>query len=169
MRVDLELRMGVIKMQTKTFLSSLKDLHIWQGLSLLAFVVLGMGCAQVRYAQTDLEQAIDNPVTKTFPWGEVYCGRGTVCAEVEVLRVDIEPNDERLKSPCTIEPLIRRRFKSLWRSRTLMGCAWTKPLMKILASNLEEKRCGVFRGSIKKTRKSGFCSELVNKAKGAKI
>jgi len=93
MRVDLELRMGVIKMQTKTFLSSLKDLHIWQGLSLLAFVVLGMGCAQVRYAQTDLEQAIDNPVTKTFPWGEVYCGRGTVCAEVEVLRVDIEPND----------------------------------------------------------------------------
>ncbi len=48
------------------------------------------GCAQMRYAQTSIGQAIDNPVTVQFPWGEVYCGRGTVCAEIEVLRVDFE-------------------------------------------------------------------------------
>jgi hypothetical protein len=52
-----------------------------------------MGCAQVRYGQTGIGQAIDNPVTQEFAWGEVYCGQGTVCAEVEVLRVDFEDRD----------------------------------------------------------------------------
>ena len=59
----------------------------------LATVFLGSSCAQTRYATTSIEQAIDNPVTQTYDWGEVYCGRGTVCAEVEVLRVDIEHRD----------------------------------------------------------------------------
>lgn len=53
-------------------------------------VGLSIGCAQVRYAETAVGQAIDNPVTQTYDWGEVHCGRGTICAEVEVLRVDTE-------------------------------------------------------------------------------
>jgi hypothetical protein len=62
---------------------------------LLAFttVVQLTGCAQAQYAQTNMGQAIDNAVTQTFAWGEVYCGRGKVCAEVEVLRVDFENRD----------------------------------------------------------------------------
>lgn len=52
-----------------------------------------LGCAQVRYAQTSVGQAVDNPVVITADWGEVSCGRGTVCAEVEVLRVDTEQRD----------------------------------------------------------------------------
>ncbi len=56
-----------------------------------AMVFLSLqGCAQMRYAQTSAGQAIDNPVTVPFDWGEVYCGRGQVCAEIEVTRVDFE-------------------------------------------------------------------------------
>jgi hypothetical protein len=61
-----------------------------------AALVLGLaasGCAQVRYAETALGQAVDNPVTIPASWGEVYCGRGVICAEVEVLRVDHEDRD----------------------------------------------------------------------------
>ena len=53
-------------------------------------IVLATGCAQLRYAETGIGQAIDNPVTQTYDWGEVHCGRGTICAEVEVIRVDTE-------------------------------------------------------------------------------
>ena len=53
-------------------------------------VGLSIGCAQVRYAETAVGQAIDNPETQTYDWGEVHCGRDTICAEVEVLRVDTE-------------------------------------------------------------------------------
>lgn len=52
-----------------------------------------MACAQVRYAQTSIGQAINNPVTREFAWGEVYCGQGTVCSEIEVISVDIEKRD----------------------------------------------------------------------------
>lgn len=61
-------------------------------LGLLAAATL-MSCAQARYARTSIEQTIDNPVTQTYDWGEVQCYQGTVCAEVEVLSVDIEPRD----------------------------------------------------------------------------
>jgi len=61
------------------------------------FALLGLGlmmsCAQARYARTGIEQTIDNPVTQSYKWGEVQCYQGTVCAEVEVLRIDIEPRD----------------------------------------------------------------------------
>jgi hypothetical protein len=62
-------------------------------LSSLIVALTFMGCAQARYARTSIEQAVDNPVTQTFEWGEVHCPRGTVCAEIEVLRVDIEQRD----------------------------------------------------------------------------
>lgn len=52
-----------------------------------------IGCAQIRYGETSIGQTINNPVTVPFAWGEVSCGRGTVCAEVEVLRVDFEDRD----------------------------------------------------------------------------
>lgn len=62
--------------------------------SLLMFALLSSfaagGCAQVRYAETAAGAAVDNPVTVTAPWGEVQCGRGVVCAEIEVLRLDAE-------------------------------------------------------------------------------
>jgi hypothetical protein len=58
-------------------------------LGVMVFLLL-QGCAQMRYAQTSIGQAIDSPVTVSFSWGEVYCGRGQVCAEVEVKRVDFE-------------------------------------------------------------------------------
>ncbi|MBL92216.1 MAG: hypothetical protein CMH56_10470 [Myxococcales bacterium] len=64
-------------------------------------IVVAAGCAQVRYAETGLGQAIDNPVTQTYDWGEVHCGRGTICAEVEVLRVDME-NTENGKVEVTL-------------------------------------------------------------------
>lgn len=56
-------------------------------------IALSGGCAQVRYAETAVGGAIDNPVTVPASWGEVYCGRGVVCAEVEVVRVDAEHRD----------------------------------------------------------------------------
>lgn len=65
----------------------------------LALVVLGgiallmSSCTQVRYGTTSIDTAFDNPITIKDTWGEVYCGRGTVCAEIEVRRVDIEPRD----------------------------------------------------------------------------
>lgn len=65
-------------------------------LSLVVFAVstLTMGsCAQMKRAQTGIGQAIHNPVTQTFQWGEVYCGQGEVCGEVEVIRVDVENRD----------------------------------------------------------------------------
>jgi hypothetical protein len=52
-----------------------------------------LGCAQIRYGQTSIGQAINNPVTVPFEGGEVYCGQGTVCAEVEVKRVNFENRD----------------------------------------------------------------------------
>ena len=58
-----------------------------------SFFILFSGCTGMRYAQTNISQAIEKPVSLKFPWGEVYCGRGTVCAEIEVLRVDAEQRD----------------------------------------------------------------------------
>jgi len=55
--------------------------------------LLGSSCTQSKYAQTSVSQAISSPVTTTFPWGEVYCGHGEVCAEVEVVRVDVQNKD----------------------------------------------------------------------------
>jgi hypothetical protein len=54
---------------------------------------LSLGCAQLRYAETAVGAAVDNPVTLTTAWGEVTCGRGVLCAEIEVLRVDAEERD----------------------------------------------------------------------------
>ena len=65
----------------------MKRLLAWMG------VVAATGCAQVRYAETSVGQAVDNPVTQSFEWGEVHCPQGTVCAEVEVRSVNIEPRD----------------------------------------------------------------------------
>ncbi len=61
--------------------------------SALLSASLSGGCAQVRYAETGIGGAIDNPVTVPAAWGEVYCGRGVVCAEIEVLRLDAEERD----------------------------------------------------------------------------
>ena len=61
-------------------------------LSLMLFLSLE-GCTQMRYAQTSLGRAIDNPATIQFAWGEVYCGRGAVCSEIEVVSVDFEKRD----------------------------------------------------------------------------
>lgn len=62
-------------------------------LSAVCAVAFSGGCAQVRYAETAVGGAIDNPVTVPASWGEVYCGRGVVCAEVEVLTVNAENRD----------------------------------------------------------------------------
>ncbi len=59
----------------------------------LSAIAMYVGCAQTRSAQTGLGQSIDNATTVTFDWGEVYCGKGVVCSEVEVRRVDIESRD----------------------------------------------------------------------------
>lgn len=47
-------------------------------------------CAGVRRAQTGIRQGINNASLQQFAWGDVYCGEGTVCSEIEVLRVDFE-------------------------------------------------------------------------------
>src|SRR5687768_1409555 len=58
---------------------------------LLASVsLLLVSCAGMRRAQTGIGQTINNASTQKFAWGEVYCGQGTVCSEIEVLRVDFE-------------------------------------------------------------------------------
>ena len=55
-------------------------------------IVLGLlqACAGVRQAQTGVRQAINGSADQQYKWGEVYCGEGTVCSEIEVLRVDFE-------------------------------------------------------------------------------
>jgi hypothetical protein len=60
---------------------------------LTGLVLIMSSCTQLRYGTTSIETAFDNPITIKESWGEVYCGRGTVCAEVEVRRVDIEHRD----------------------------------------------------------------------------
>ncbi len=59
---------------------------------LILCMALGLlqACAGMRQAQTGVRQAIDNSVDQQFKWGDVYCGEGTVCSEIEVLRVDFE-------------------------------------------------------------------------------
>jgi hypothetical protein len=65
-----------------------------RGLAVAALATtFSSGCAQLRYAETSVGGAIDNPITISRDWGEVYCGRGVVCAEIEVLRVDAEQRD----------------------------------------------------------------------------
>lgn len=58
-----------------------------------AVLALLQACAGMRQAQTGIRQAINNPVEQKFKWGEVYCGQGTVCGEIEVVRVDFENRD----------------------------------------------------------------------------
>jgi hypothetical protein len=55
--------------------------------------LLFVGCAQIRYGQTSLGQALNGSITIPAEWGEIYCGQGAVCAEVEVVRVDFENRD----------------------------------------------------------------------------
>ena len=69
-------------------------------------VGLSIGCAQVRYAETAVGQAIDNPVTQTYDWGEVHCGR---CFESTLRTLP----GARLTLPCTTEPTRKAVFKSL--------------------------------------------------------
>lgn len=55
-----------------------------------------IGCTKARYAQTNIGQALTTPVRQTFTGGvsgEVICNEGTVCADVEVLRVHADPRD----------------------------------------------------------------------------
>ncbi len=57
----------------------------------ISIIVLIMSsCAGVRRLQTGIRQGINNSSTQDFEWGQVYCGQGTVCSEVEVLRVDFQ-------------------------------------------------------------------------------
>lgn len=56
-------------------------------------LLLTQSCAQMKTAQTSIGQAIDNSMTVDFDWGQVYCGRGSVCAEIEVVRVDFANRD----------------------------------------------------------------------------
>lgn len=58
---------------------------------IISFVwLLLLSCAGMRQAQTGIRQTLNNSVEQKFEWGEVYCGQGTVCGEIEVLRVDFE-------------------------------------------------------------------------------
>lgn len=47
----------------------------------------------MRYAQNSMGEALHGPVTIPTSFGEVYCGQGAVCTEVEVVRVDFEDQD----------------------------------------------------------------------------
>lgn len=64
----------------------------------IALLVLGMAllqsCAGVRQAQTGMRRAFNNATQEQYAWGEVFCGQGTVCSEIEVLRVDFEDRDQ---------------------------------------------------------------------------
>src|SRR3989338_9105421 len=66
------------------------DLPMRKLFILCAALGLLQACAGVRQAQTGIRQGINNSVDQQFSWGEVYCGQGTVCSEIEVLRVDFE-------------------------------------------------------------------------------
>lgn len=63
-------------------------------LSLVAGIVSLGGCStQMRYLQTGIDRTLNPPVTQDFPWGQIHCGEGVVCAEVGVVRVDYEDRD----------------------------------------------------------------------------
>lgn len=47
----------------------------------------------MKYGSTSIGQAFHGEKRIPFEWGEVYCGQGQICAEVEVLRVDFEDRD----------------------------------------------------------------------------
>lgn len=48
-----------------------------------------VGCAPLRSASVALDEARDGPVVVPAPFGEVSCGHGQVCAEIEVARVQV--------------------------------------------------------------------------------
>lgn len=60
---------------------------------LTSLLVGGSGCVKAKYAKTTIGQTFHKAENQEFAWGEVYCGDGEVCAEVEVVRVDVENRD----------------------------------------------------------------------------
>ncbi len=62
----------------------------WNKQLIVLLAISLTACAGLRRAETGVEQAVDNRTTIPFEWGEVYCGEGTVCSEIEVTRVDVE-------------------------------------------------------------------------------
>ncbi len=83
--------------KTSQFEGDLRKGIMMKGNKLYLLLSLGLlmssGCAQMRRGETGLQKAIDNATTISADWGEVYCGEGTVCSEVDVRRVDIEQRD----------------------------------------------------------------------------
>ncbi|MEM7589762.1 MAG: hypothetical protein AAF320_06380 [Myxococcota bacterium] len=62
---------------------------------MLTCTVTLFGCTKMRYAQTSIGQALTTPVKQNAQGipVEVICNEGTVCAEVEVLSVNVEQHD----------------------------------------------------------------------------
>ena len=57
--------------------------------ALLGGLAATQGCVAAREATLVAENVGDGPVVKEYPWGRVECGRGAVCSEVSVSRVDV--------------------------------------------------------------------------------
>ena len=60
---------------------------------LSTLLLLISSCVGMRRAQTGIRRAFSGPVTQEFSWGEVYCGQGSICSEIDVTRVDYEDRD----------------------------------------------------------------------------
>ena len=57
--------------------------------ALAAGLVSMQACVAAREATVVAENVVDGPVVKEYPWGRVECGRGAVCSEVSISRVDV--------------------------------------------------------------------------------
>lgn len=64
-------------------------------LCMLGCAVTWIGCTKMRYAQTSIGQALTTPVKQNAQGipVEIICNEGTVCAEVEVLSVNVQQRD----------------------------------------------------------------------------
>lgn len=59
----------------------------------LVLVIISSSCTPLKRAQTGMARAIAGSETISVDNHEVYCSEGKVCAEVEVLTIDVEDRD----------------------------------------------------------------------------
>lgn len=64
-------------------------------LSLLS-LLLFTGCTLTKQAQTGVAEWVEGDQNKTFEWGEFVCHEGPVCAELELIRVQISDENENV-------------------------------------------------------------------------
>jgi hypothetical protein len=61
----------------------------WIVVAAIMAVIGALGCTSTQTALRVVTTSVDDAAVAADDWGEVVCGRGAVCADVQVVRVDV--------------------------------------------------------------------------------